>query len=90
MGWELRIIRTESWFDNSSNPISNEKWLKITHDDEELLIYKNNGDFYAIWSGHSERLCCTSTIIYSTKPLLGSTIPQTPVSSAEQFYLLAA
>ncbi|MEI7188048.1 hypothetical protein [Dickeya dianthicola] len=55
MGWELHIVRTENWFDSASNPISSEEWLQIIHDDEELSIDKNNRDFYAIWSGHSER-----------------------------------
>lgn len=54
MGWELHIIRTENWFDSASNPISGEEWLQLVDDDNELSIDRNNGDFFAIWSGQSE------------------------------------
>ncbi|MCL6326556.1 hypothetical protein [Pectobacterium polaris] len=54
MGWELHIIRTENWFDSASNPISSEEWLQLVDDDKELSIDRNNGEFFAIWSGQSE------------------------------------
>ncbi|PWC10104.1 hypothetical protein [Brenneria corticis] len=54
MGWELHIIRTENWFDSSSNPISSEEWLQLVDDDKELSIDRKNGEFFAIWSGQSE------------------------------------
>ncbi|ELI9345641.1 hypothetical protein MLH93_18975 [Escherichia coli] len=54
MGWELHITRTEHCFDSSDNPITSVEWLQLVHDDEELSIDNKNGEFFAIWSGHSE------------------------------------
>lgn len=52
MGWELHIVRTESWFDSASNPIGSEEWIQLINDDEELSIDKINGDYFARWSNH--------------------------------------
>lgn len=54
MGWELHIIRSENRFHSNDNPISSEEWLQLVNEDNELSIDNKNGNFFAIWSGHSE------------------------------------
>lgn len=54
MGWELHIIRSENGFHSNHNPISSEEWLRLVNEDNELSIDNKNGNFFAIWSGHSE------------------------------------
>ncbi|EHD20392.1 hypothetical protein EH206_04885 [Brenneria nigrifluens DSM 30175 = ATCC 13028] len=47
-------IRSENWSGNSNNPISSKEWLQLVDSDKKLSIDNKNGDFFAIWSGHSE------------------------------------
>ncbi|WP_371128444.1 hypothetical protein [Enterobacter cloacae] len=53
MGVELHITRAEFWADNEDAQITADEWLNYINNDNELSRYIINGDYNALWSGHS-------------------------------------
>jgi hypothetical protein len=55
MGYDLFIMRAESWPKSENNPITSKEWLALIDEDPELAPWARypNSQF-AIWSGTSE------------------------------------
>jgi len=53
VGYEFHITRAKSWALNAKNPISAEEWLAYVEKDPELSLSRENGPYFAKWSGKS-------------------------------------
>ena len=49
MGYDLHITRAEYWAENDGNRISEEEWLRVIEQDQELVIDTANGPLFAVW-----------------------------------------
>ncbi|MIE72463.1 hypothetical protein EL06_24475 [Salmonella enterica subsp. diarizonae] len=53
MGVECYITRAEFLADNEDAQITADEWLNYINDDDELSGNTINGDYHALWPGHS-------------------------------------
>lgn len=53
MGVEFHITRAAFWADNEEQQITQEEWLTLVADDDELTLAPQNGETCALWAGPS-------------------------------------
>ena len=53
VGYELHITRAKFWALNAKNRIAAEEWLAYVRKDPELSLLRENGPYFAKWSGKS-------------------------------------
>ena len=53
MGYDLHITRRKVW-SGAGNGITSEEWLAHAKKDPELLLFSENGPYFARWNGKSE------------------------------------
>ena len=51
MGYDIHITRKKYYFDEEGEAISEKERLDYISDDPELILKKEQGEFYAQWSG---------------------------------------
>ena len=53
MGYDLHITRRKDWSE-AGHDITAEDWLAYIKKDPELLLFPDNGPYFAMWNGKSE------------------------------------
>jgi len=51
MGYELHTTRADLWFENEGQSITLDEWLSYVEADDELSLFPENGEAFAIWNG---------------------------------------
>jgi hypothetical protein len=49
MAYDFHITRAVDWADSMQNPISADEWLSFVESDDESSLFKENGDYFAVW-----------------------------------------